>query len=66
MINKPIFTRVNEAHIDGPNGEDRELSEDQVRLVASGRADTTTMAYVTITVYTSASFRFLYNYFFNS
>jgi hypothetical protein len=36
----------------------RELSEEQEKLVESGRQDTTTVANVSITVYTTVQYRF--------
>jgi hypothetical protein len=61
--NYPIFripkrSKLGEADaaVEGPIA--RELSQDELRLLAEGRIDTTTMAKVTVTIYTTPEFRY--------
>ena len=54
------ISRKNEASVDemlNSNDEDVQLSQDQLKLLEQGRQDTTTSVSVTVTVYTTQSFR---------
>jgi hypothetical protein len=55
------FFRRNEGSAqleDEEENRERVLSEEQLQLIVAGRADTTTPVNVTVTVYTTPSFRY--------